>query len=183
MSPGRFLVKLFILVLFTLTACQSTEKFPSKIMLKPGDSIHGMTLTKGAAKAASLWAYCSSPQQNEQMIIAECQIPLSTKLGIGQVFHPMDNALTDLDGSAFTWDLSIDGRSLDLAAFGTYDYVLPTLSHPPCPIREIFVKSTSWDIVLSELKPGTYTLQALAQAETETYTWIMILVIEAPAQL
>jgi hypothetical protein len=175
--------RLFILFLFTLTACQSTEEFPSKIMIKPGDNIHGMTLTKGTADAAPLWVFCSSPEQNDQMITAECQIPLSTKLAIGQFFSPLDKTLTDLDWSKFTWNLSIDGQSLDLDAFGTYNYALPAQSHPPCPIREVFIKSTSWDIVLSELKPGRYTLQALAQAETGAYIWLINLVIEPPEKL
>lgn len=163
-----------IMLVFLATACSA----PAYSTLKPGDSIHGMTLTKGTANATPLWAFCSSPQQNEQMISAECHIPLSTKLAIGQVFFPMDKVLTDLDWSELTWELSIDAQNLDLAAFGTYDSVSPAISDSPSPVREVFIKSTSWDIVLSELKPGTYTLLALAQAETETYTWIINLVIE-----
>lgn len=169
-----------ILMIAVVIACQSAGQSTDNSMLKPGDSIHGMTLTKGTAKAASLWAFCSSPQQNERMIIAECHIPLSTKLGIGQVFHPMDNALTDLEGSEFTWDLSIDGRSLDLDAFGTYDYVLPNMPPPPCPIREVFTRFTAWDVVLADLTPGSHILHSILQTDTETYTRTVFLTIKQP---
>jgi hypothetical protein len=171
------------LFLFTLIACQAVEQIPANIMLKPGDSIHGMILTQGTADATPLWAFCSSPQQNEQMIAAECHIPLSTKLAIGQIFFPTDKKLTELDWSEFTWELSIDGRSLDLDTFGKYDYVMPTLSHPPCPVREVFVKFTVWDVVLTDLKLGAYTMHGQAQADTDTYTWIIHLIIEPPEKL
>ncbi|HET9907093.1 MAG TPA: hypothetical protein VFQ23_10645 [Anaerolineales bacterium] len=173
-----FPLRFNLLMIAVVIACQSTEQFPAKVMLKPGDRIHGMTLTNGTAEAVPLWAFCSSVQKNEQMLTTECHIPLSTRLAIGQVFFPTDKALTELDWSEFTWELSIDGRSLDLDAFGTYDYVSPAISHPPCPIREVFIKSTGWDIVLSELKPGTYLFRGQAQSETESYTWIINLIVE-----
>jgi hypothetical protein len=88
-----------------------------------------------------------------------------------------------LDWSEFTWELSIDGWVLDLDTFGKYDYVMPTLSHPPCPVREVFAKITTWDVVLTDLKPGTYTLRGQAQADTDTYTWIINLIIEPPEKL
>jgi hypothetical protein len=88
-----------------------------------------------------------------------------------------------LDWSEFTWELSIDGWSLDLDTFGMYDYVMPTLSHPPCPVREVFAKFTTWDVVLTDLKPGTYALHGQAHAGTDTYTWIINLIIELPEKL
>jgi hypothetical protein len=174
---------LYILWLSALAACQSTGEFPTNLMLEPGENIHGMTLTKGAADAVPLRAFCSALQQSEHMITAECHIPLSIKLAIGHIFLPTDKAQTELDWSEFTWELSIDDQSLDLDAFGRYDYVMPTLSHSPCPVREVFTKFTTWDVVLTDLKPGTYALHGQAQAETKIYTWIINLIIEPPGKL
>lgn len=169
-----------IMLVFLVTACQPAEIFPAKIMLKPGDSIGDMTLTRGTGEADPLRSFCPSLQTSEYTITAHCHVPLLSKLAIGTIFMPTSKVLSSADWSEFTWELSIDGRTLDLDAFGTYDYVLPTLSAPPCPIREVFASFPAWDVVLADLRPGSHLLHSTLQTDTETYTRTVFLTIKRP---
>jgi hypothetical protein len=64
-----------------------------------------------------------------------------------------------------------------LQSFGTYDFVLPAMSHHPSPIREVFLKFTAWDVVLTNLAPGEHTLHGSAQMGTDSYDWVIHLTI------
>ena len=89
-----------------------------------------------------------------------------------------DGALANLDGSELVWELSIDDRAVDLESFGTFDYVIPAISQSPSPVREVFMKATAWNIVLTNLNSGEHTLRFLAKNDTDSYTWFVNLVIE-----
>ena len=176
----KILLLSFKVLVAVLTACQPVGQSTGPQMLKPGDEIDGMILATGAADAPPLGAFCSLPQHSGNTTTSHCDVPLLSKLAIGHVFMLADEALTDLDWSQWTWELSIDDRTLDLERFGTYDFVLPTMSHRPSSIREVFTQFTAWDVVLTNLKPGAFTLNGLARSETDTYTWIVDFIIEAP---
>jgi hypothetical protein len=150
-------------------------------MLEPGDQIDGMILATGAADAPPLWAFCFLIQQSGNVTSSYCSIPsMLPTLAIGHVFIVAEEALTDLDWSEFTWELSIDDQTIDLETFGTYDYVMPSMPRDHSHIREVFKKFTAWDVVLTNLKSGEHTLHGLAHSETDTYTWIVNFMIEAP---
>ena len=172
-----------ILMIAVVIACQSAGQSTDNSMLKPGDSIHGMTLTQGAASAAPLWAFCSSDQESKEIVAVDCRVPLLPRLAVGNIFMPTGESLTELGGSEITWELSIDDQIVDLDAFGTYDFVLPTMAHAPSPVREVFTKFTAWDVVLTNMKPGAHILHCMAQAETETYSWNINFTIEGPGSM
>ena len=174
------LPKLFYVgLLFMLTACQAAGQRGNAELFGPGDRIDGMSLTTGAADAAPLLAFCSPAQQSGYTMITDCYVPLLPSLAIGQIFLLADDSLTELVWSELTWQFFMDERAVDLESFGTYDFVVPTLLKSGSPIREVFTRSTAWDVVLTNLTPGAHTLRGLAQAETDSYSWIVNLTIEA----
>lgn len=167
-------------LLFMLVACQPAAQPLSAAMLKPADTIDGMSLTTGAADALPLWAFCSTAQHSRIVSISDCNVPpMISKLGIGHVFMLADDRLNKLDWSELTWELSIDGRPVNLDAFGTFDYVMPTMLESPSAVKEVFKKFTAWDVVLTNLRPSQHTLHGLAQTETDSYTWVVNLTIQA----
>jgi hypothetical protein len=182
-----FSIKVFVplmIVVAWMVACldQSGTQIPSNPALKPGDQIDGMILTTGAADAPPLWAFCSPTSENQHVTKTECRIPpMLTKVAIGHALNMVSEVSDKLNESEFIWKLSVDGQSIDLARFGTYDFVIPTMPPSPSPIREVFKKFTAWDVVLANLKPGVHTVHGLAQSETDTYGWIANLNIEGPA--
>jgi hypothetical protein len=168
-------------LLFILTACQAAKQPLDTKMFKPGDTIDGMSLTTGAADTPPLWAFCSPAQEDQHVMKTDCRIPpMISEVAIGQAFNIVTEIPTTLDWSQFTWKLSVDEQPIDLANFGIYHFAMPTTSSTPFPVREVFKTFTAWDIVLTNLKPGAHTLNGVAQSETEIYTWIVNLIIEAP---
>lgn len=166
---------------FFLAISQSAVKpaAPEAALLRAGDSIDGMTLSQGAGEARPLWAFCSNSPEGKGSYILDCRAPALPALGIGNIFLHTDEGITNLDWSDLVWELSIDAQDVDLESFGTFDYVRPSLSKNPSPVREVFKRGTAWDIVLTDLTPGHHTLWFVAQSKIESYTWFVNLDIEA----
>ena len=167
----KVLLLSFNLLIVMVVACQSIKHSSDKSIRKPGDEIDGMVITTGAAHLPPLWAFCSPPLENDGIMSADCQVPQLTSLAIGHTFSLADPVLQTLDWSALTWELSVDGQSVDLKAFGTYDFVVPDLAPHPSPVRETFWQVKAWDVILTNPTPGAHTLHGIAYSETDTHTW------------
>jgi hypothetical protein len=181
MNKIRFHKVLYVGLLLMLTACQAAGQPPSAAVLKPGDTIDGMVLTTGAQDAPPLWAFCSPGQHNGNTTTSDCSVPVLPRLGIGHLFMVSDDTLSDLDWSELTWQLSIDDQPVDLEAFGTFEYVIPVTSKSPSPVREVFKNFTAWDVVLTNLSPGEHTIHGVAQIGTDSYNWVVNLIIQGNA--
>lgn len=165
-------------LLFVLTACQAAGQPLSAAMVGSGSQINGISLTKGAADAPSLWSFCSSAEKSNGVQTLDCHAPLLPSLAIGHVFLLADQTLKNLDASQLNWELSIDDQAIDLESFGTFDYVVPSMGKSPSPVREVFRKVTAWNIVMTNLNPGEHTLRFEAKDHADQYTWLVHLVIE-----
>jgi hypothetical protein len=160
------------------SACQAGGQSTDNTMLKPGDEIGDMTLTTGAADAPSLWAFCTS-QVSNRVTTASCRVPQMPKLAIGHAFLAIENTFSKTEESELAWELYFDGQLLDLNKFGICNYTLPTIAPSPSPLREVFMKFVAWDIVLTDLQPGSHTLEAIVRTDVEEYSWVVNLTIEA----
>src|SRR5262245_14187068 len=72
-----------LIIAFFSSSTQATPAHDA--MLRQGDTIAGMTLTKGAAEAHPLWLFCSSNVSNNNTT-ANCRVLQISKLAIGHVF-------------------------------------------------------------------------------------------------
>ena len=178
MKNNRLSHLLVIGVLFLLSACRAAGQPLSAAMVGSGDTVNGMGLTTGIADAPPLWAFCSNSPEGKGSYILDCRAPVLASLSIGNIFLYADEAITNLDWSDLVWELSIDAQEVDLESFGTFDYVVPSMSKNPSSVREIFKRGTAWNIVLTDLEPGHHTLWFVAQSETDSYTWFVNLMIE-----
>ena len=169
----------FVGLLFMLTACQAAGRPLNSGMFGPGDTIGGMSLTTGSVDVPPLWAFCSPGQHSGKTTTSNCSVPVLPSLAIGHLFMVSNDTLSDLDWSQLSWQLSIDDQLLDLEAFGTIEYVMPVMSKGHWPAVEVFQTFTAWDVVLMNLTPGVHTLSAVAQTETDSYSWVVNLNIEA----
>jgi hypothetical protein len=180
MNSKRFSHVLSLGLLVLMTACGSTGQSLGAVMSQPGDAINGLTLATGAENALPLWSFCSASQENSLIQTFNCRASELQTLAIGHVFLLSEMASADSDGSDLLWDLSIDDQIVDLESFGRFEYVVPSMAKGPSPIREVFKKAIGWNIVLTNLNPGEHTLSFRAQSETDSYLWLVNLVI-APA--
>jgi hypothetical protein len=165
-------------LLVLLTACQSAGEPLNAAMHGPGDAINGLRLETGTQGAPPLWAFCSTSPDGSHIKSFDCRTPILPTLAIGNVFLLADEAFANLNWSDLAWELSIDGQPVDLEQFGTFEYVMPGMSKGPSPIREVFMRVIAWNIMLTNLNPGEHTLRFLAQSETDSYAWLVNLVIE-----
>jgi hypothetical protein len=178
MNNNRLSHLLVIGLLFLLTACQGAGQPLRAAMVGSGDTVNGMGLTTGVADAPPLWGFCSISQSGRHIKTFDCRAPVMPTLAIGHIFLLADEVLANLDWSELVWELSIDDQAVDLESFGTFDYVMPVIAPKPSSVREVFIKATAWNIVLTNLNPGEHTIRFLAQNETDSYTWFVNLTIE-----
>jgi hypothetical protein len=177
MNKNRLSQLLYVGFVLVLTACQGAGQ-SSKVMFRPGNAIDGMNLTTGARDAAPLWAFCSPAQYAGKTTTADCSVPVIPRLAIGYILMPENDALSKLDWSEISWELTIDGQPIDLHSFGTYNFVQPALLHDASPVREVFVQFTAWDVVLTNLSPGKHTIHGLAMMGSDSHDWVINLTIE-----
>jgi hypothetical protein len=171
------LAKLVLAFVLALIQSDATIAAAHTSMITVGDKLDGMTLAKGAADARPLWAFCAS-EVNKNVTTANCRVPQLPKLAIGHVFLGSDEAFTNIEWSELNWEIYVDDQLIQLNDFGTYDYVLPIMAPNPSLIREVFVKFTAWDIVLTNLQPGAHTLDGRVRSSDEEYRWKVNLWIE-----
>lgn len=179
MNRTRLSQWIYVGLMLMLTACQAAGQPLSAAMFRPGDTINGLSLGTGAADAPPLWSYCSPSQENTLIRTFHCRVPAWQTLAIGNLFLLLDAGRSNLGGSELAWELSIDDHVVDLQSYGTFDYVMPGMAMGPSPVREVFLRVTDWNLVMTNLNPGEHTLRFLAQNETESYAWFVNLVIEA----
>lgn len=168
------IVMALILTFFPLSAKVANAHVS---MLNAGDKVNGMMVTRGAADAQPLWLFCSSTT-SKNVTIVNCRVPQITKLAIGHVFFGGDDVFKDTDWSDLTWKLLIDDQPVNLDDFGTYFYALPIVVPYVSLVKETLIKFTGWDVVLTNLQPGTHTIEGEVRSDTEQYKWMVNLVIE-----
>jgi hypothetical protein len=178
MNAKRFLKWMSIGVLFILAACQGTGQAHSAAMAEPLEAFEGLSLTTGAADAPPLWAFCSASAENTHIRTFNCRAPVWQTLAVGHLFLLADAAFVNSGESDLAWELSIDDYVVDLESFGTFDYVVPTTLTGPSQLRRVMAKVTDWNLVITNLNPGEHTLSFRAQSESDSYMWLVHLVIE-----
>jgi hypothetical protein len=113
---------------------------------------------------------------------AQCSVPTTSNLPIGQVFMLADYGLNSLNRSEITWDMAVDDQPLDLGAFGTIRYVIPDMPSSPSSIKEVFRIVEAWDVVLTDLSPGEHIVTGHALYGTNIYTWVLHVSIQDNTQ-
>jgi hypothetical protein len=166
-----------LVLAFILAFLQSDAAAAHTAMVTVGDEIDGMTLTKGAADARPLWVFCAS-DVDKNVTTANCRVPQVSALAIGHGFLGREDVFRDTEWSELQWELYLDDQYINLAQFGAYDYVLPGMAPNPSLVREVFMKFTGWDIVLTNLQPGMHTIEGRVSSNAEEYRWVANLVIE-----
>jgi len=171
-----------IVLAFVLAFLQSDAAAAHASMITVGDEIDGMTLTTGAGDARPLWVFCASDVK-ENVTTADCHVPQVSRLAIGHVFLGREDVFRDTAWSELRWELYLDDQYINLDQFGTYDYLLPTMAPNPSLVREVFMKFTAWDVVLTNVQPGAHTIKGRVFDGAEEYNWVVHLLIEDKANL
>ncbi|NIO68115.1 MAG: hypothetical protein GTN71_03420 [Anaerolineae bacterium] len=99
---------------------------------------------------------------NPGVTTTECNVPPLPELAIGHGWFSADEALRNSNWQAMTWELYLDGRQVELNAFGTYDADMPQTGLPGHdPNEEVITKLRSWDVVVGNPTAGAHTLRSV----------------------
>jgi hypothetical protein len=162
------LVMLFVLI---LGACASAAPQAGEGMINPGDRIGDFLITTGAGEdiiyAAKLHCPFDSSTGTES-----CEQPAGTKVNVGEgVFddNPSSGKTLDEYWSGQTHEMFIEGRPVNLQAFGTVDFNNPMVG----TVRV-------WNVVIVTGKPGRITAHSTGVVGGDPFDYTAIITFTAP---
>lgn len=162
---GRwFIAWLVILSGFSLVACGSRVPDTS-VPIEPGGEIGEMTLTTAqdsSDMSQMIQDYCDPDITEEDGPVSnrECDVPAVSALFIGHAIQGISKEELDAHWQTMTWEMFLDGRPVDLAAFGTKDFDWGN-------------QFRLWNVVLEDPTPGDHELEVIIGGEGEPIdvTW------------
>jgi len=157
---------LLVFVVVVLGACGKSNP-PSTEMINPGDKIGDFLITTGGLEGVKNYWDLGCEEST-----GRCSAPVGTKVNVSWGTYADASKGEDLETkwAGSTYDLVIDGRPVNLEAFGYVDF-----DHP---YRD---KIRAWDVVITSDKPGEIELKGTgAPAGETTESETIALVFTAP---
>ena len=147
-----------LLAAFLLTSCGPPD------MIWPSDRIGPMWVNRyGHSNAPSIWKFCDYRMTDAPGVQrTSCTVPWMDELFIGYGVRGVDEAQRDSLWEARTWELYIDGHTVDLPAFNITDYD-DEMDGTKYTLRE-------WRIRLRKIPPGEHTLHYVMHVNQEIET-------------
>jgi len=167
-APSRLLSLVFLMLL--LVSCAPAAPMPPDASkpIEPGDRIGNVTVTKGEGEdILYLWGGgCTGQTDTEDTCKANVGAKANVSIGV------YDETLTGKLDSLWadhTYEMSIEGRPVNLKAFGSID-----VPHPQT------VKLRAWNVVLVSDKPGEVTIHSKGVVNGEPFTQTLTYTFSAP---
>lgn len=137
-------------------------------MINPGDKISDFLITTGDDDKVLYTTKIHCPF-NQSTMTETCEIPIGTKVKVGLGVY--GDSLEELDAywSDQSYEMTIDGRAVNLQAFGSIDI--------PDPIVHTM---RLWNVVIVSDKPGKITIQHSGEMAGDSAQGTNILVYTMP---
>jgi hypothetical protein len=144
----------------------TTEEPASAEPIRPGDQVGGFLVTRRADDEDIIYVSMVHCGYDESTLTESCDLPVGSKVNLAPaIFDDDPNDSLDLDAiwAAHTSEMTIEGRPVDLEAFGPIDvpFINSRLRH--------------WNVVIVGGQPGTLHAHAVAVLEGETYEFNFVL--------
>jgi hypothetical protein len=141
---GRAFLALIVLFATVLASCTKGSSESAERMINPGDKIGDFLITTGGDQGITYVSTLHCPF-NESAGIESCEFTVGTKVnvGIGFIADPSSGKSLDEIWSEHTDKMAIEGRPVNLQAFGSID-----IPHP------VVGKIRNWNVVVVADKPG-----------------------------
>jgi hypothetical protein len=127
--------------------------------IEPGDKIGTMVLTRGR-KADERSVFFSCRASGDQT----CVVQSADRLVLGDGWAASDQAHLDANWKAMNWELYLDGRQVDLSAFGTID---TDISATDASGNAVTDRLRAWDVVAENVTPGKHTVRRVTRVLQE----------------
>ena len=139
---------LIVLFAFILSSCAKADSESVDEKIKPGDKIGDFLITTSTDEGVFYTAnvHCLFDQAT---MTETCEIPVGTKVNsaLGAYGDNYSGENLEVYWSDQTYGMTIDGRPVDLQAFGFIDITNPMVG-----------KMRLWNVVIVTDKPGTITI-------------------------
>jgi len=161
------LVTLFVII---LGACAKTAPEISEGMINPGDKIGDFLITTGDGEDVIFVTKLHCPYDSSTET-ESCEQPVGTKVNVSQgIFaDPSIGKTLDELWSEQTHEMIIDGRPVNLQAFGSVDFYNPMVG----TVRV-------WNVVIVTDKPGKITAHSKGVVGGDPWNYTAIITFTAP---
>lgn len=162
------LASLLGVIVLGLVACVAAGGRP----IKPGDQVGPFEITTATAEDfASLPfldfdRYCQ--REGDQV---NCAVSAGTTFNICYIFYGDNVADLDDRWSRAEYQVYIEGRPVDLEAFGVVDFVHPDFGWP----------MRSWNIVAESIEPAVLKTRHVGLVDGEAFEDLMNVAVESPS--
>jgi hypothetical protein len=138
----------------------------------PGGKIGSMTLERGTARAADekLFDFCNPVILKPGAVRRRCDVPGVHRLFVGYGDFEAKKSALERTWRTLSWSLWVDGRRIDLPAFGTSDRTL--YRFPPAGGKDVILRE--WRVILVGATRGKHTIRyrsASPVLPTSDATW------------
>ena len=154
-----------VFVLLVVSAVLLTAGFrSSSAPIRPGGKLGTMTLVRGAEPTADdeLWRFCKPALPKPGVYRRTCFVPRVERLFIGYGDWERTRKAVDSVWKELTWNLSLDGRQVDLPRFGTSYrtlYYFPAAGGKNVVLRE-------WSVIVVGATPGKHVIRYRSVSRT-----------------
>jgi hypothetical protein len=162
------LVMLFVLI---LGACAKATSPSNDGMINPGDKIGDFLITSGNSEDIIYAAKLHCPYDSSTGI-ESCEQPVGTKFNVGEGVYddnPSSGKTLDEYWSEQTHEMFIEGRPVNLHAFGSVDFNNPMVG----TVRV-------WNVVIVTDKPGKISAHSKGVVGGDPFDYTAVITFTAP---
>jgi hypothetical protein len=168
------LVRLAVLLLVVVlsVSCVPAASVPADASkpIEPGDKIGNFTVTKGEGEdIVYRWnGTCTEQTGSQDLVSCEADVGAKANVSIGFYDDTLSGKL-DSTWADHTYEMSIDGRPVNLKAFGSID-----IPHPRVALLR------AWNVVLVADKPGEVKIRSKGVFDGDPFDEILTYTFSAP---
>jgi hypothetical protein len=136
--------------------------------LRPGAELNGMRLTTANAADKDIFVFCDPYVLQPGTYARDCEVPQLQRLMIGYGSFSESPESLELEWQASRWRMYLDGREVDLEAFGT-------LADRPLVDAKVGdgMWLRVWAVTIVNPTPGPHTLRYVAQQSSAVDTTVV----------
>jgi hypothetical protein len=153
-----------------LAACGGVAESKANRPINPGDKIGDFLITTADGEDVVFVSQLHCPYDSNTST-ESCEQPVGTKVNVSQGIYADPSIGKTLDAlwSEQTHEMTIEGRPVNLQAFGSVDF-----SHPMVGTVRV------WNVVIVGDQPGTITAQSKGVVGGEAWKYTAALTFSAP---
>lgn len=154
------LIVYILLMAGVLSACAQPKPTESSDMIRPGDKVGDFLITTGEEGNFTYgFDVDCSEEGSEQKATISCKSTVGERVNITTgIYDDTNSGKLDELWSNSNYQLFIEGRPVDVQAFGTVEY-----KHPFVGVIRF------WNVVITTSKPGTITVNDSGEAGSDAF--------------